>query len=54
MEQNNLCCPDFSDGKKCDYLDFVYRLNHPTVTNLDNRQRLTAVQRRGARVCGRR
>lgn len=24
------CCPDLTDGKKCDYLDFVYRLTHQT------------------------
>lgn len=44
MEQNKLCCPEFSDGKKCDYLDFVYRLTHPTNTSLDNRQRTVEVE----------
>lgn len=44
MEQNKLCCPEFNDGKKCDYLDFVYRLNHPTNTNLDNRDRTVNVE----------
>ena len=44
MEQNKLCCPELVDGKKCDYLDFVYRLNHPTNTNLDNRDRTVNVE----------
>ena len=28
MPKTDLCCPDMSEGKKCDYLDFVYRLRH--------------------------
>lgn len=44
MESDKLCCPEFSDGKKCDYLDFVYRLTHPTNTNLDNRDRTVNVE----------
>ena len=30
MEHNKLCCRELSDGKQCDYLDFVYRLTNPT------------------------
>lgn len=33
MPKTDLCCPDMSDGKKCDYLDFVYRLRHLTDVN---------------------
>lgn len=28
MPKTDLCCPDMSEGKKCDYLDFIYRLRH--------------------------
>jgi len=28
MADTNRCCPELPDGKKCDYLDFVYRLTH--------------------------
>ncbi|WP_455206757.1 hypothetical protein [Kaarinaea lacus] len=28
MPKTDLCCPDMTEGKKCDYLDFVYRLRH--------------------------
>jgi len=33
MPKTDLCCPDMSEGKKCDYLDFVYRLRHLTDVN---------------------
>ena len=31
--KTDLCCPEMKDGKKCDYLDFVYRLRHLTDVN---------------------
>ncbi len=37
MEQHNLCCPELPDGKKCDHLDFVYRLTHTATVDNDNR-----------------
>ncbi len=41
MENFNRCCPELPDGKKCDHLDFVYRLTHMATINDDNRvQRL--------------
>jgi hypothetical protein len=41
MENSPACCPEMPDGKKCDYLDFVYRLTHYATVNDDNRtQRL--------------
>jgi hypothetical protein len=36
MEQKHLCCPELPDGKKCDYLDFVYRLTH--TANVENQR----------------
>lgn len=44
MEQNKLCCPELSDGKQCDFLDFVYRLTHPTNIKLDSRDRTVNVE----------
>ncbi|MEJ2455170.1 MAG: hypothetical protein P8103_13570 [Candidatus Thiodiazotropha sp.] len=33
MKNPNICCPELPDGKKCDYLDFIYRLTRmATVT----------------------
>jgi hypothetical protein len=41
MEKTNKCCPQLPDGKKCDYLDFVYRLNHnATVKDNDRTHRV--------------
>jgi len=37
MEQKSPCCPELPDGKKCDYLDFVYRLTHTATVGSDNR-----------------
>ena len=37
MEQKTLCCPELPDGKKCDYLDFVYRLTHTATVDNNNR-----------------
>ncbi|WP_196161290.1 hypothetical protein [Reinekea sp. G2M2-21] len=37
MAKQTNCCPEFVEGKKCDYLDFVYRLNHQTDVRLENR-----------------
>jgi hypothetical protein len=42
--QNSSCCPELVDGKKCDYLDFVYRLTNHTDVNLDTRQQRVAVE----------
>jgi len=33
MPKTDLCCPEMREGKKCDYLDFVYRLRHLTDFN---------------------
>ncbi len=30
------CCPELPDGKKCDYLDFIYRLTH--IASVDNQR----------------
>ena len=38
------CCPTLIDGKKCDYLDFVYRLTNYTNVNADNRDQRVAVE----------
>jgi hypothetical protein len=38
------CCPELVDGKKCDYLDFVYRLTNHTNVNLDNQRQRVAVE----------
>ena len=35
IKENNPCCPEFVNGKKCDYLDLVYRLNNYTDVKLD-------------------
>jgi len=40
MAKANPCCPQMPEGKKCDYLDFVYRLTHVASVDLSN-----AVQR---------
>ncbi len=37
MENPNTCCPELPDGKKCDYLDFIYRLTHMATVTEDNR-----------------
>lgn len=44
MEQKNLCCPELPDGKKCDYLDFVYRLTHTATVDNDNRVQRVPVE----------
>lgn len=44
MENNNLCCPELPDGKKCDYLDFVYRLTHTATVDSDNRVQRVPVE----------
>jgi hypothetical protein len=31
--EHNKCCPALPDGKKCDYVDFVYRLTHLATIN---------------------
>lgn len=36
MEHDNGCCPEMPVGKKCDYLDLVYRLTH--VAAVDNQR----------------
>ncbi len=43
-ENKNACCPELKDGKKCDYLDFVYRLTHHTDVKLDNQSRRVPVE----------
>ena len=43
-EKSNPCCPELIDGKKCDYLDFVYRLNSPTDVRLDNQAHRVSVE----------
>ncbi|MCU7859387.1 MAG: hypothetical protein KZQ86_06045, partial [Candidatus Thiodiazotropha sp. (ex Lucinoma kastoroae)] len=41
MENSMKCCPELPDGKKCDYLDFVYRLTHiATVSDTNRNHRL--------------
>lgn len=40
MSKENVCCPQLPVGKKCDYLDFVYRLTHYANINNDNKQRV--------------
>jgi len=40
MSKENVCCPQLPVGKKCDYLDFVYRLTHYADINNDNKQRV--------------
>ncbi|MCU7806535.1 MAG: hypothetical protein KZQ73_01495, partial [Candidatus Thiodiazotropha sp. (ex Semelilucina semeliformis)] len=41
MENSLACCPELPDGKKCDYLDFVYRLTHlATVSGNDRTHRV--------------
>jgi len=40
MTEENLCCPQLPTGKKCDYLDFVYRLTHYANVQNDNKQQL--------------
>jgi hypothetical protein len=44
MEQPNHCCPEMPNGKKCDYIDFVYRLKHHTTVNNDNRSQRVPVE----------
>ncbi len=44
MTHNIECCPELDDGRKCDYLDFVYRLTNYTNVNTDNRDRRVAVE----------
>ncbi len=43
-EKKSACCPELKDGKKCDYLDFVYRLTHHTDVRLDNQVRRVPVE----------
>lgn len=38
------CCPELIDGKKCDYLDFVYRLNNFTDVTLERQSQRVAVE----------
>lgn len=38
------CCPELVDGKKCDYLDFVYRLTNHTNVSLENQRHRVAVE----------
>jgi hypothetical protein len=40
MSSNTECCPQLPVGKKCDYLDFVYRLTHSAVVGNDNKQQV--------------
>jgi len=44
MENANVCCPKLPDGKKCDFLDFVYRLTHIASVNEDNRTHRVPVE----------
>lgn len=39
MSEKNTCCPQLPVGKKCDYLDFVYRLTHFADVGNDNKQK---------------
>lgn len=41
--QKSPCCPELKDGKKCDYLDFVYRLNNFTEVNLERPKQTVTV-----------
>lgn len=43
-QPKNSCCPELVDGKKCDYLDFVYRLNNFTDVTLDKQSQRVAVE----------
>ncbi|MEN8124852.1 MAG: hypothetical protein ABFR32_06930 [Bacteroidota bacterium] len=43
-EKNNPCCPELVEGKKCDYLDLVYRLNNFTDVKQDNQNQRVAVE----------
>jgi hypothetical protein len=44
MEQPNHCCPELPNGKKCDYIDFVYRPKHHTTVNNDSRSQRVPVE----------
>ena len=44
MENSIACCPEIPDGKKCDYLDFVYRLTHLATVNDNNRSHRVPVE----------
>jgi hypothetical protein len=44
MENSNPCCPELPDGKKCDYLDFVYRLTHLAAVTENNRTQRIPVE----------
>ncbi len=44
MKNENSCCPSLKEGKKCDYLDFVYRLTNYTDVNTDNSKQRVAVE----------
>ena len=43
-QKDNPCCPELVDGKKCDYLDFVYRLTNYTDVKLDKQSQRVAVE----------
>lgn len=43
-QKNNPCCPELVDGKKCDYLDFVYRLTNFTDVKQDSQSQRVAVE----------
>jgi len=43
-QKNSSCCPQLVDGKKCDYLDFVYRLKHFTDVASERQQQRVAVE----------
>ncbi len=44
MERPNHCCPELPDGKKCDYIDFVYRLTHQANVDDNNRTHRVPVE----------
>lgn len=44
MENSMKCCPELPDGKKCDYLDFVYRLTHIATVSDNNRNHRLPVE----------
>jgi len=43
-KKNNPCCPELVIGKKCDYLDFVYRLTNHTDVKFNNLSQRVAVE----------
>ena len=43
-KKKNPCCPELVTGKKCDYLDFVYRLKNYTNVKLDHLNQRVAVE----------